>query len=197
MSRLARTHSKEIADKYQLLGWTLKHEFRLAPEDEPYEYVFAWEEGEEAHYPEIRGARVPDQLELKLSCLELVVLMSAMFIAIYGPVPPRLDNLTPEDQEAIARLDDQCLALRDIAWSQAGAEEISARDEVIAARLQTSADIQLWKDEAQLLARVLSVCADEVDAHSDITAVTGFQEYGADSAHFRELRQRLINAISK
>ncbi len=135
---------------------------------------------------------MPDQLELKLSCLELVVLTSAMFIAVYGPVPPRLHNLTQEDKETIARLDDQCLALRDIAWSKAGAKEISARDEVIAARLQTSVNIKIEIRETQLLAYLLEICADEVDAQGDIVIVTGFQEYGAGSADFRELQKRFI-----
>ena len=41
--RLAKAHSKSVADEYLRLGWTLKHEF-FAPEhdDEPYEYLFEW-----------------------------------------------------------------------------------------------------------------------------------------------------------
>ncbi len=31
-----------MAENYLKLGWTLKHEFRDQPENEPYEYLFEW-----------------------------------------------------------------------------------------------------------------------------------------------------------
>lgn len=53
-SRLAKAHSKLVADEYLRLGWTLKHEFfadefKDAPSyiHEPCEYLFEWcHEGE-------------------------------------------------------------------------------------------------------------------------------------------------------
>lgn len=48
-SRLAKAHSKLVADEYLRLGWTLKHEFSATEcknepgyADEPYEYIFEW-----------------------------------------------------------------------------------------------------------------------------------------------------------
>jgi hypothetical protein len=40
--RYAKAHAKPVADEYLALGWTLRHEFRVAPDDEPYEYFFEW-----------------------------------------------------------------------------------------------------------------------------------------------------------
>ncbi len=39
---LAKVHSQRHADEYLRFGWTLKHEFRVPGDDEPYEYVFEW-----------------------------------------------------------------------------------------------------------------------------------------------------------
>jgi hypothetical protein len=40
--RLAKVHSKGLAEEYQRLGWTLKEQFRTSRETEPYEYVLEW-----------------------------------------------------------------------------------------------------------------------------------------------------------
>ena len=45
--RYAKAHSKRVADEYLRLGWTLRHEFHVEPDEEPYEYFFEWDkEGE-------------------------------------------------------------------------------------------------------------------------------------------------------
>jgi hypothetical protein len=40
--RLAKAHSKLVADEYLRLGWTLRHQFYEKGDGEPYEYLFAW-----------------------------------------------------------------------------------------------------------------------------------------------------------
>ena len=40
--RMAKAHSKQVADEYLRLGWTLRTEFRAEGDDEPYEYFFEW-----------------------------------------------------------------------------------------------------------------------------------------------------------
>jgi len=47
--RMAKAHSKLVADEYLRLGWTLRREFFATEEkdesgyiDEPYEYFFEW-----------------------------------------------------------------------------------------------------------------------------------------------------------
>lgn len=40
--RMAKAHSRQVADEYLRLGWTLRTEFRPAAVDEPYEYFFEW-----------------------------------------------------------------------------------------------------------------------------------------------------------
>jgi hypothetical protein len=40
--RLAKVHSKGLAEEYQRLGWTLKDQFSAPAETEPYEYVLEW-----------------------------------------------------------------------------------------------------------------------------------------------------------
>ena len=41
--RLAKAHSKVVANEYLRLGWTLKSEFRAASDEKPYEYLFTGE----------------------------------------------------------------------------------------------------------------------------------------------------------
>jgi len=144
-------------------------------------------------YPEIGDVQTPRQIHFELSCLELVVLTAAMFVSIYGPVPPRLVDLSPKERAIVSRLERQCYALRDIAWSRVDAEMLSVREEVIRTRLKSSVTVQIGMREAQLLAHILEVCADEVDDQGDILSVTGFLEYGAGSVDFRKLRQRFID----
>jgi hypothetical protein len=40
--RLAKVHSKGLAEEYERLGWTLKERFRAPGETEPYEYLLEW-----------------------------------------------------------------------------------------------------------------------------------------------------------
>lgn len=40
--RMAKAHSKQVADEYLRLGWTLRREFRNPADAEPYEYFFEW-----------------------------------------------------------------------------------------------------------------------------------------------------------
>ncbi len=40
--RLAKAHSKLIADELSHLGWELVTEFRAESDEEPYEYLFRW-----------------------------------------------------------------------------------------------------------------------------------------------------------
>ncbi|MCL4262715.1 MAG: hypothetical protein KJ069_05850 [Anaerolineae bacterium] len=40
--QMIKAHSKQIADEYLRLGWTLRQTFRATDEDEPYEYLFEW-----------------------------------------------------------------------------------------------------------------------------------------------------------
>jgi len=40
--KLAKAHSSLIADLYVQAGWTIKTEFRVAGDDEPYEYLLEW-----------------------------------------------------------------------------------------------------------------------------------------------------------
>ncbi|WP_156377735.1 hypothetical protein [Sphingopyxis sp. Root1497] len=49
-AQLTKTHSQRDTDRLVAAGWTLKSEFRVAPNDEPYEYLLAWEHGGEAAY---------------------------------------------------------------------------------------------------------------------------------------------------
>jgi hypothetical protein len=39
---MAKAHSKQVADEYLRLGWTLRTEFRVEGDEEPYEYFFEW-----------------------------------------------------------------------------------------------------------------------------------------------------------
>ena len=41
--RMAKAHSKLVADEYIRLGWTLRHKFYGRGDVEPYEYFFVWE----------------------------------------------------------------------------------------------------------------------------------------------------------
>jgi hypothetical protein len=41
-ARLAKAHSRLVADEYLRLGWTLVHEFREPPQNEQYEWLFEW-----------------------------------------------------------------------------------------------------------------------------------------------------------
>lgn len=44
---MAKAHSKQVADEYQRLAWSLRHEFRGPGDGEAYEYFFEWlREGE-------------------------------------------------------------------------------------------------------------------------------------------------------
>jgi hypothetical protein len=38
-ARLAKAHSSVIADLYVKAGWVVRTEFRVAGDDEPYEYI--------------------------------------------------------------------------------------------------------------------------------------------------------------
>jgi hypothetical protein len=40
---MAKCHSQRAANEFLRLGWTLKKEFRVAGDEEPYEYLFVWE----------------------------------------------------------------------------------------------------------------------------------------------------------
>jgi hypothetical protein len=40
---MAKAHSKQVADEYLKLGWTLCSESRVAGFDEPAEYYFEWQ----------------------------------------------------------------------------------------------------------------------------------------------------------
>ena len=51
MPKLGKAHSCKMAQKFISLGWTLKHELRAADDDEPYEYIFEWEQTGEPRYP--------------------------------------------------------------------------------------------------------------------------------------------------
>lgn len=45
--RLAKAHSKRVADEYIRLGWTVRDQFFAEGVDEPYEYLLEWKrEGE-------------------------------------------------------------------------------------------------------------------------------------------------------
>lgn len=49
MPRVAKAHSEQLARELVRLGWTLRLEFLAEGDDQPYEYVFAWEhDGEPA-----------------------------------------------------------------------------------------------------------------------------------------------------
>jgi hypothetical protein len=39
---MAKAHSKQVADEYLRLGWTLRTQFRETDNDERYEYFFEW-----------------------------------------------------------------------------------------------------------------------------------------------------------
>jgi hypothetical protein len=41
--RIAKAHSKLVADEYLRLGWTLRHQFIARGDEEPYEYFFSWD----------------------------------------------------------------------------------------------------------------------------------------------------------
>jgi len=41
-ARMAKAHSKLVADEYVRLGWTLRREFQEPGDDEPYEYLLEW-----------------------------------------------------------------------------------------------------------------------------------------------------------
>ena len=45
--RMAKAHSKQVADEYLRLGWTLCSESRVAGFDEPAEYYFEWQRTDE------------------------------------------------------------------------------------------------------------------------------------------------------
>lgn len=48
--RMAKAHSKLMADEYLRLGWTLIHQFCEPSGSEPYEYLFEWRrEGSPVH----------------------------------------------------------------------------------------------------------------------------------------------------
>ena len=40
--KYTKAHAKPVAEKLLSQGWTLRQEFRVAPDDEPYEYFFEW-----------------------------------------------------------------------------------------------------------------------------------------------------------
>ncbi len=40
--RMAKAHSKKVAEEYLRLGWTLRTEFRGPGDNEPCEYFFEW-----------------------------------------------------------------------------------------------------------------------------------------------------------
>jgi hypothetical protein len=41
---MAKAHSDGAAREYVRLGWTLKQEFKIEGNDQPYEYLFVWEQ---------------------------------------------------------------------------------------------------------------------------------------------------------
>jgi len=41
-ARLAKADSSVIADLYVKAGWVVRTEFRVAGDDEPYEYILEW-----------------------------------------------------------------------------------------------------------------------------------------------------------
>jgi len=45
--RMAKAHSKQVADEYLRLGWTLCSESRVPGYDEPAEYYFEWQRTDE------------------------------------------------------------------------------------------------------------------------------------------------------
>jgi hypothetical protein len=45
--RFAKACSQKIADEYVRLGWTLRHEFRVPGDNQPYEYLLEWRQGTE------------------------------------------------------------------------------------------------------------------------------------------------------
>lgn len=40
--RMAKAHSKQVAEEYLRLGWTLEKEFYTEGAEEPYEYLLVW-----------------------------------------------------------------------------------------------------------------------------------------------------------
>lgn len=40
--KMTKTHSQKHADEFIRLGWTLKYEFRVEGDTEPYEYILEW-----------------------------------------------------------------------------------------------------------------------------------------------------------
>lgn len=45
--RMAKAHSRLVAEEYLRLGWTLKKEFYAEGHEEPCEYFFTWDRVEE------------------------------------------------------------------------------------------------------------------------------------------------------
>ena len=51
--RLAKAHSSYVVDLYIRLGWVVKTEFRVAGDDEPYEYILEWPHDTDPVRPEL------------------------------------------------------------------------------------------------------------------------------------------------
>jgi hypothetical protein len=45
--RMAKAHSRPVADEYLRLGWTLQSEFYAEGDEEPSEYLLTWDHSEE------------------------------------------------------------------------------------------------------------------------------------------------------
>ena len=51
--RLAKAHSSYIANLYVQAGWTIRTEFRVREDEEPYEYILEWLRDGEPVRPEL------------------------------------------------------------------------------------------------------------------------------------------------
>lgn len=129
MAILTKAHSHLVALQLTALGWTLRHEFRVAPLEEPYEYVFEWS-GDGPPPSPFKPVAAPEPPNFRLNGMELQLICSALFFATGGtPFPEEISTVVEAHLPVLARLSESCGRVRDDVWFSESTSRILGLDQ--------------------------------------------------------------------
>ena len=192
MPILGKAHSSLVAQRFLALGWTLRREFRAAPDEEPYEYLFEWQRPDSPPNPFAVVPSVTDNA-FSVTGLELQVLCSALFFATGGsPLPAEIRHLADAHGGTFERLDAGFGRVRDAAWFEVDATEPGSRAEVIQARMRVRTSVAISAGDVLPLAALLDACRRNWEEDGDLRVVSGLAEYSTIASNFSDLQARLL-----